>query len=136
MIEALKTNFDFFALLWVFGLHEDGDLVVFATDNAEVSGTQMHIDLAAGGKGHLERVTRQVGDFDLFGLGENKRGEENRKGEKADGVTHGHTPLLLPKKRSSGTKGFLYLGTRCGISRKRDCRPWRPQSGGRGGRSR
>src|SRR6267142_4137791 len=110
MIEALKTNFDFFALLWVFGLHEDGDLVVFATDNAEVSGTQMHIDLAAGGKRHLERVTRQVGDFDLFGLGENKRGEENRKGEKADGVRHGHTPSAATQETKFRGEMFPVFG--------------------------
>src|SRR6266436_1190855 len=92
MVEALEANFDLFGLLWVFGFHADSDFVVLATDNAEVAGTQMHVELAARGEHHLERVTRQVGDFDLFGLGENKGGEENRKGEKANGVTHGHSP--------------------------------------------
>src|SRR6267378_4067419 len=110
MIEALKTNFDFFALLWVFSFHADDNLVVLATDKAEVSGTQMHVDLAAGGKRHLERVTRQVGDFDLFGLGENKRGEENRKGEKTNGVTHGHTPSAATRETKFRGERFPVFG--------------------------
>src|SRR6266850_1483917 len=110
MIEALKANFDFFGLLGVFGFHADGDFVVLATDNAEIPGTQVHSEPAAGGKRHLERVTRQVGDFELLGLGENKRGEENRKGEKADGVTHGHTPSAAAQETKFRGEMFPVFG--------------------------
>src|SRR5712664_320572 len=110
MIEALEANFDFFGLLWVFGFHADDNLVVLATDNAEVPGAQMHVELAAGRKRHLERVTWQVGDFDLFGLGENKRGGENRKGEKTNGVMHGHTPSAATQETKFRGEMFPVFG--------------------------
>src|SRR6266852_9979517 len=110
MVEVLEANFDFFGLLWVFSFHADDDFVVLATDNAEVPGTQIQFELVSGGKRHLERVTRQVGDFDLFGLGENKRGEENRKGEKTNGVTHGHTPSAATRETKFRGERFPVFG--------------------------